>query len=687
MKLWLVSYPRSGNTFFRNVLHACYGIESSTYHHETTYALEENFDTYDIVKTHLLPHELPSHLKHVPKVYIVRDGRDALVSMAHHKKDLIDIHSDFNGNIQEITLAAAGSHFGGWSQHVDAWIIAADIIIRFEDLIANPIQEIERIRAIFSLPEPDITKLPQFASLQQGNAAYGSGKYHNITGDDVSSFSKKNFRKGKVGSWKEELTEFEHDLFWNYHGDTMLRMGYMYNGEIHLPDTFCMSAVLRKMGLVSAPYATSKKILIDASKITGTTTDGIKRYVIELLRMYKKIASYSDSIFTIHLYIHGKIYALQDVELLIDAPEDKSKPYFFYERVLLFIRKAIQWLLPKKLYHRLSPYYRHSGIREKLLLIRESVSGNVFYSKIVNRDKNKNNSITYDLIHITLPQHMDIIDLVPLQCVVTVHDLAHRVCPEFLLENNKVLAEKGMERCIQKNASIIAVSNATKETLIHQYKKLSNTIKVIGEAVNTQLFRHNRNQHLFEETCSRYQIQADIPYFLCLSTIEPRKNIASVIKAFNQLIQYYKQPIQLVIAGKKGWMYDDLHHDAFTSPHIVFTGFVRDRDLAALYSGAIAFCYISHYEGFGLPLLEAMSCRVPLIYGNNSSQIELCESAGIAISNAKDTKEIEQAMYKMTNDDIREAYANAAWKKSFQYSWYACAKETLAYYNSIIDSA
>ena len=99
--LLLASYPRSGNTFFRNVLREVYGIESSTFHLENEYPLDPNYDKFSVVKTHLLPAQLPLNLKNAPAIYLVRDGRDCAVSMAWYRKQLIEPSSEYERNLIE----------------------------------------------------------------------------------------------------------------------------------------------------------------------------------------------------------------------------------------------------------------------------------------------------------------------------------------------------------------------------------------------------------------------------------------------------------------------------------------------------------------------------------------------------------------------------------------------------------
>ena len=109
MDCWIASFPRSGNTYFRNILFYVYGIESSTWHNETAYPVDENYDSYRFVKTHLLPKDLFPADPSIPAIYLVRDGRDAVVSIAHHRRDLVNPGSDFLLNLEEAIVAAEGS--------------------------------------------------------------------------------------------------------------------------------------------------------------------------------------------------------------------------------------------------------------------------------------------------------------------------------------------------------------------------------------------------------------------------------------------------------------------------------------------------------------------------------------------------------------------------------------------------
>ncbi len=217
--IWLASFPRSGNTFFRIVLHEVYGISSG--HLRPPEGREGDWEKdldFPVVKTHVEPHDLYPNDPAIPAVYIVRDGRDAMVSISHHRRDIVVPGSDYLRNMDEAIRAENGSFFGGWSRNADAWVKRASIVIRFEELIEDPIGKAEKLRDILDMPEPRVSNLPSFEDLQSKPMPYG----RRADGEWRQKF----FRRGKVGAWKDEMPETMQQLFWELHGETMERLGY-----------------------------------------------------------------------------------------------------------------------------------------------------------------------------------------------------------------------------------------------------------------------------------------------------------------------------------------------------------------------------------------------------------------------------------------------------------------------------
>lgn len=670
--IWLASFPRSGNTFFRNVLFEVYGISSSTFHRETLYPQEENYFEYPVVKTHLLPAQLEEAYRDAPKVYLIRDGRDALVSMAHHRKDIIEPGTDFEVNLLEAILAMEGNYFGGWTENVRQWTAAADIVIYFEDLIADPLREVEKLRAIMDLPEPNIDKLPSFQKLKFGQPQYGSGKQFLDDREEVEAMAQKNFRRGKAGAWRDEMPPQMEKLFWELHGNMMIEMGYN-RGDNCLP-----------ISKNAAPW----QVLVEAAKIDEPGMDGVKRYNQELLISLNAMQQAQPDKWKIEVLTHQKIYEIEAyIRKILDdgvVRESLSGPGNYseamgYERALLYLKKLIKTYLPAALYRPLSAWYRRLPARERLRLIRQ------FFVHRSVRMHVKTVQAKFELVHVPLPQNFTAVERLQLPLLFTVHDLTHRHFPEFHEQANTELAERGMRFIADRNAWVIAVSDSTRADTIAEYALPESRVLRIHEAADGSRFYPQRDAESLAFLQNKYQLPSK-PYLLCLFTLEPRKNVQQTMEAFLSLMQKPElQQYCLVICGKQGWKLTLSELAQQYQSHIHFTGFVDDADLPALYSHALAFCYVAHWEGFGLPLLEAMRCGTPVIYGNNSSMPEVVGKGGIPVD-SNNVDAIAAAMEQMlTQEDTRKELSEQARKQALRFSWIKTAFETLCVYEQIIE--
>ncbi|MCI0700235.1 MAG: sulfotransferase domain-containing protein [Planctomycetia bacterium] len=221
--LWLASYPRSGNTFLRIVLSEVYGLESSEFHDPQLQSTDREYLNYPVVKTHLLPGDLIPSDPEIPAVYIVRDGRDAVVSAARHHCDLVAPGMPFWSVLRWAIFARKGSFFGGWSRHVREWRKRAGVILRFEELIVDPIACAERIRSIYPLPAPRAEHVPSFTDLRSQKFDFGTGS----SVMESSHFRERFFRRGKVGAWRDEMPWLHRLFFYCLHGRTLRKMGYV----------------------------------------------------------------------------------------------------------------------------------------------------------------------------------------------------------------------------------------------------------------------------------------------------------------------------------------------------------------------------------------------------------------------------------------------------------------------------
>ncbi len=256
-KIILASYPRSGNTYLRNILLDVYNIfswnniEKYNDSFKKIKSLQEkqlagNLPAHrekvlnqfifqassPIIKTHEMPDEVLNLCDDNPVIiYLVREGRDALVSQAHHNVDIVEPGSDFSKSLKHSILAPKGSHFGGWSNNVKAWRKIASKVIYFEELIKNPLDVVESLRGLIELPEPDISKIPTFESQRHGSSFFGGQSRANYTDEEKLAFNKKFFRSGKTGVWKSEMSFIDKKLYWKLHGKISQEMGYMKDGS------------------------------------------------------------------------------------------------------------------------------------------------------------------------------------------------------------------------------------------------------------------------------------------------------------------------------------------------------------------------------------------------------------------------------------------------------------------------
>ncbi|RMF01366.1 MAG: glycosyltransferase [Bacteroidetes bacterium] len=659
--IWLASFPRSGNTFFRNILFEVYGIGSSTYHQDPNRALDADWDQQAVIKTHLLPDQLPAHLRTAKAVYLIRDGRDALVSMAHHRKDIVAPGSDFYNNLLMAILANEGSYFGGWSENVRQWTAKADLVIHFADLIEDPIREVEKLRAIMDLPPPKLDKLPSFRDLKFGQPQYGGGQANRL--------AQQHFRRGKIGSWQDEMPPELHRLFWRIHGPTMQQWGYT---EQALPSR----------------DAAPRRILFEASKMFSEDNDGVKRYLVELLAHIRYFAHYLPD-WEIDYISGDKIIPFKQAARDFEPEEGDVEQYGPKELLIVRLVSKAKDLatnyLPRPAYRLLRKLYHNKmlvmGLRNTVNRVIRWLHGQEPKADTLALIEEK-----YDLVHVPLPQHLPWYRKVTKPLVVTVHDLTHRMYADFHTEENIEKAEAGFRMIGQKEAHVIAISQATQRDLQAHYPVPDERIRLIYEGANGK-FDRSLQQQPPDRVLAKYGLPTDRPYLLSLSTLEPRKNIESTIRAFCALKE--KQPdldVMLVVAGKKGWKYDAIFTDRqqLSRAGVFFTGFVEDYDLPILYAHAIALCYPSHYEGFGLPLLEAMQCGTPVIYGNNSAMPEVAAGAGIAV-NSQDQHAIQAAMQELVeNTVLRQELARQAHQKASTFSWLRTALETLDYFDEII---
>jgi glycosyltransferase involved in cell wall biosynthesis len=228
---------------------------------------------------------------------------------------------------------------------------------------------------------------------------------------------------------------------------------------------------------------------------------------------------------------------------------------------------------------------------------------------------------------------------------------------------------------------IICVSNSTKKDLITYTNMNENKISVIH--LGRDEFIPNITREQIVNTCNKYNIRSSKKYILFIGTLEPRKNISTILKTFNSF-QKEISNYQLVIVGGKGWYYDDLFKlaNSINSQDIVFTGYIDELEKWIFLAGADFFVYPSFYEGFGVPILEALSFSLPTITSNLSSMPEVAGDAALLIDPISE-EEMLSAFFKFATDQkLRDSLVSKCQSQVEKFSWRKMTQSTINIYNS-----
>ena len=266
--------------------------------------------------------------------------------------------------------------------------------------------------------------------------------------------------------------------------------------------------------------------------------------------------------------------------------------------------------------------------------------------------------------------------------VLTIYDLTFMLFPEY--------HDKGMQaftrhipKYVRRSDCILAISEHTKRDIMEHLQVPEERIRVTMLAADERYHVVN-DPDAITSVKSKFGIDGD--YILYTGTLEPRKNVPALIRAYARLRNEAKITHRLVLAGKKGWLYDEIMESVRTlglERDVMFTGYVADEDMPYLYNGADLFVYPSFYEGFGLPPLEAMACGCPVVTSNTSSLPEVVGDAGLMVDPHR-PEELAEAMGRVLDDSgLRSELRERGLRRAAEFSWQRCAAETLAVYREL----
>ena len=263
--------------------------------------------------------------------------------------------------------------------------------------------------------------------------------------------------------------------------------------------------------------------------------------------------------------------------------------------------------------------------------------------------------------------------------VITVHDLAFLLYPHFLTKESARYYGH-IDQAVRWTDQIVAVSESTKRDTIQHLGVPEDKITVVYEAANP-IFRPLDRDQAREQVRNRHGV--DGRFVLFVSTIEPRKNVPTLVRALWQLLECYKEDVHLVLAGGRGWLFEDAFavvEELKLDDRVHFVGRVSSEDLLHLYNAAEVLAHPAFYEGFGLPPLEAMACGLPVIVSNVASLPEVVGDAGL-LFDPHDVDELTVGLWRVLNDDeLRQEMREKGLRQASRFSWERAACETQAIY-------
>ena len=266
--------------------------------------------------------------------------------------------------------------------------------------------------------------------------------------------------------------------------------------------------------------------------------------------------------------------------------------------------------------------------------------------------------------------------------VLSLHDMTLRLFPD--LHPPQRLATRPLVSLAARGAdAVVTVSQSARNDILRLISVSPQRVHLIANAASPA-FRPLKDKDLLEEVRQRYDLSRKLILFV--GTIEPRKNLPRLIRAYAELFQSGEISHQLVCVGPRGWGYHEVREiiDSLNLDGAVrLTGYIPLEDLLALYNLSQIFVFPSLYEGFGLPVIEAMACGVPVITANNSSMAEITGGSAELI-NADDVRSIVEALRRLTSDsERRRELRERGLAQARKFSWKRAAQETMALYRKV----
>lgn len=266
------------------------------------------------------------------------------------------------------------------------------------------------------------------------------------------------------------------------------------------------------------------------------------------------------------------------------------------------------------------------------------------------------------------------------KCATVIYDLSYELYRQYSDERNAIFLSTQVKRSLKTTDKVITISKSAKQEIVDFYKLEPKKVTVIPPATSPAVF-YKRSRQEIEKVKRKYKIEGD--YIISLSNLEPRKNLEALVQAYCNLPKKYSDDVSLLVVGVNGWKTEKLLDAIIKKVEQGYkiirpSSFVKDRDMPAIISGAKMLVYPSHYEGFGMPPLEALACGVPVICSDNSSLPEVVGSAAQLVD-SNDTsglaKQIER--YLDSWEEISKKAIVEGPEQARMFSWKESAKKLL----------
>lgn len=265
--------------------------------------------------------------------------------------------------------------------------------------------------------------------------------------------------------------------------------------------------------------------------------------------------------------------------------------------------------------------------------------------------------------------------------VLNIYDMVYKRFPETMHDRTRKNLEMNLSNLSSRVDRIVTISEFSKNEILNYIDFDSNKIDIIYPGVDHHELRRKIDDESLNSIKHKYGISKS--YFIYIGTIEPRKNVETILNAFNELIVSRGKEFQLVLVGMKGWKYESVMkmiHEKFNESDIIMTGYVDERTKISLLKGALGFVFPSYYEGFGLPVIEALAASTPTIVSNIPVFHEIAGES-VLYTKTDDFNELKHQMEKLIDSsDLRKELAEKGIVQVEEYTWENAAQKMIETY-------